>query len=279
MSRRHLLPTLLLVGCAGPHVPAPMPAMVYAVPAAVPVYAATDTVSYVIDAGDMGGVETRSGYTATMRLEFEPGDTGYRVTASLMHFAGTFSSAMAGSINASEKEVHGSFVVRLTPLGKADLAETPALSDTFQHVTSAKALIRNFFVRLPGRPVRAGDTWTDTIHDRDARADMTTDSRSILRATAAGDTSIDGRTLLLVRTRYESTVHMAGTSGGTEIAEHLQGTTTGTFLWDMKRHLLVERTERGRLDGTLGLPGMSVTGLPVHASVHRHVRLLSNTPD
>lgn len=279
MSRRRLLPTLLLVGCAGPHLPAPTPAIAYAVPAATPVYAATDTVSYVIDAGDMGGVETRSGYTATLRLAFQPDDSVYRVTARLVHFAGTFSSAMAGSVAASENDAHGPFVMRVTALGKADLVETPSLSDTFQHVTGAKALMRNFFVRLPGRSVHAGDTWTDTIHDRDAHPDMTTESRSILTATAAGDTTIGGRTLLLVRTRYENTVHMSGRSGDTEIAQHLQGVTTGTFLWDVKRHLLAERTERGRMDGALDLPGMNVTGLPVHATVYRHVRLLPETPD
>jgi hypothetical protein len=280
MSRRQLLlSVLLLVGCAGPRTPAPAPAVAYAAPATAPVYAATDTVQYVIQAGDMGGVETRSGYTATMRLAFEPDSGDYRVTATLVRFAGTFSSAMAGSVTADEKAVGGPFVVRVTPLGKADLVHAPSLSDAFEQVTGAEALVRNFFVRLPGRPVRAGDTWTDTIHNRDVGADMTTDSRSILTATVTGDTAVQGRTLLLVHTTYENTVHVSGASGGTEITQNLQGVTTGTFLWDVERHLLTERAERGRLDGTLDLPGMSVAALPVHASVYRHVRLLPATPD
>lgn len=280
MSRRHLLPSaLLLVGCAGPHAPAPAAAVVYVAPEVAPVYTSTDTVSYIIQAGDMGSVETRSGYGATMRLAFEPDSGGYRVTATLLHFAGTFSSAMAGSVTADEKAVGGPFVVQVTARGKADLVESPSLSDAFQQITGAEALVRNFFVRLPGRPVHAGDTWSDTIHNRDAGPDMSTDSRSILTATAAGDTMVQGRNLLLVRTHYENTVHVSGTSGGTEIAQHLQGVTTGTFLWDVQRHLLAERTERGRMDGTLDLPGMSVAGLPVHATVYRHARLLSQTPD
>lgn len=280
MSRRHLwISALLLAGCAGPHSPAPAPAVAYAAPATAPVYAATDTVQYTIEFGDTGGVETRSGYDATMRLAFEPDSGNLRVTATLQHFAGTFSSAMAGSVTADEKAVGGPFVIRVTPLGKADLVQSPSLSDAFQQVTGAEALVRNFFVRVPGRPVRAGDAWTDTIHNRDAGPGITTDSRSILTATAAGDTTVGGRTLLLVRTRYENTVHVSGNSGGTEIAQHLQGVTTGLFLWDAQRHLLAERTEHGRMDGTLDLPDMNVTGLPVHATVYRHVQLLSETPD
>lgn len=280
MSRSHLLPAvLLLVGCAGPRAPAPAPALAYAAPAAAPVYAATDTVHYVIEAGDMGGVETRSGYTARMRLAFAPDSGDYRVTATLLRFAGTFSSAMAGSVSADEKGVGGPFVVRVTPMGQADLVDAPTLSDDFQQVTGAEALVRNFFVRVPGRPVHAGDIWTDTINNRDVGGDMTTDSRSILTATAAGDTAIQGRTLLLVRTRYENTVHVSGNSGGTEITQRLHGVTTGTFLWDVERHLLAERTERGQMEGTLDLPGMNLTGLPVRAAVSRHVRLLPATPE
>jgi hypothetical protein len=279
MSRRHLLPSaLLLAGCAGPRSPAPAPAVVYAATKSAPVYAVSDTVHYVIQAGDRMGVDTRSGYTATMRLAFAPDSGDFRVTATLLRFAGTFSSAMARTVTADEKGVGGPFVLRVSPLGNVDMVDAPSLSEAFQQVTGAKALVRNFFVHLPGRPVHVGDTWTDTINNRDP-GDMTTDSRSILKATAAGDTVVQGRALLLVRTRYENTVHVSGTSGGTEIAQHLRGITTGTFLWDVARHLLTERTERGEMDGTLDLPGRGVTGLPVHATVYRHAQLLSRTPD
>ncbi len=280
MSRRRLLALALLpLGCAGPRAPAPVPAVAYATPSAPSVYAADDTVQYVIEAGDIGGMETRSGYAATMRLAFEPDSGDYRVTATLLHFAGTFSSAMAGSVTADEKAVGGPFIVRVTPAGKVDLVDSPSLTDPFQQITGAEALIRNFFVRVPGRPVQAGDVWTDTLDNRDTGPGMTTASRSILTATAAGDTTVQGRSLLLVRTRYVNTVHVSGTSGGTEVAQHLAGITTGTFLWDTRRHLLVERTEHGRMNGTLTLPGMSVAGLPVHATVYRHIRLLPDTPD
>ena len=273
-----LTAALVLAGCAGPHAPEPAPAVAYAAPA-TPVYAATDTVRYVIRAGDAGSVDTRSGYTATMRLDFQPDSGDYRVTATLLKFDGTFSSPMAGSATADEHGVQGPFVVRVSPLGHMDPVQAPALSDAFQQVTGAEALVRNFFVRLPGRPVHAGDTWTDTIMNQDTSAEMTTDSRSILTATAMGDTSVQGRTLLLVRTRYTNTVHVAGGSGTTRIDQRLQGTTTGTFLWDVGRHLLAERKEHGSLTGTLDLPAMNVAGLPVHAEVHRHVRLLRATPD
>lgn len=264
----------VLAACGGrAGTPSPERALAYVVPGVAPTYATADTMRFRIQAGGMGTMEVAVDYVATAQLTFEPAAGDYHVTVALLAFDGRFSNPMAGSVTADASGVEGPIVVKVSPRGETEVVEVPTTSTAFDQIAGAENLVRDFFVRLPDRPMEAGDTWTDTIRTRTENEQTLTISRSILTATIAGDTAVAGRTLLLIRTAYDNTMNLSGNSGGTEISQRLSGTTTGYFLWDAERGLLVERHEVGSLSGTLDLPGMGIGGMPVEATVKRNVRL------
>lgn len=277
MDRRGLSTLALtasLAACAGgPASPAPERALAYDVPEAAPTYSTADTMRFMIQAGDMGSVQIAVQYQGTAQLTFEPAAGDFNVTVSLVSFEGRFSNPMAGSLDSDASGLGGPIVVRVTSRGETELVEVPSVTDAFDQIAGPDELVRDFFVRLPGRPVEVGGTWTDTIRSRTEGAGTLTISQSILTATVDGDTTMAGRTLRLIRTVYDNTLNLSGTSGGTRVSQRLTGTTTGYFLWDMERRLLFERHEEGSLSGSLSLPDMGIDGLPVEATVKRVVRL------
>lgn len=269
-----LVLALAVTACGGgAGAPAPERSLAYGVPGVAPTYTTNDSMRFRIQAGGMGTMEIAVDYAATAQLAFEAAAGDYDVTVTLVAFDGRFSNPMAGSVTADASGVEGPIVVNVSPRGETEMVDVPTTSTAFEQIAGAENLVRDFFVRLPDRPVEAGDTWTDTIRTRTDNGQTLTISQSILTATVAGDTAVAGRTLLLIRTSYDNTMNLSGTSGGTEISQRLSGTTTGFFLWDPERGFLVERHEVGSLAGTLDLPGMGIGGMPVEATVKRNVRL------
>jgi hypothetical protein len=106
---------------------------------------------------------------------------------------------------------------------------------------------------------------------------MTTTNQIIVRSTLAGDSTVGGRQLKLIRS--EATIHttMGGSVQGMEIRQRLEGTTTATSLWDPARGVLVERIEFQNSNGTMDMPSMNMTGIPVTARGKGILRLHSGT--
>ncbi len=258
--------------CGGPEAPAPRPALAYAAGTEA-TYTFADTMRFAIEAGGMGDLEIDVAYRGTARIELAAGAGGLAATVDVLTFQGGFSNPMAGSVSADASDIDGPVRLRLSPRGETEIVELPSVTQAFEQVAGMEEIVRDLFVRLPGTPLDVGGTWTDTIRGREEDGETLTIRRSILTATVTADTTLAGRTLKVVETSYENTLNLSGTSGGTRISQRLSGTTTGTFLWDPDRALLVARREDGAMSGTLSLPEMGIDGLPVDATLARRVRL------
>jgi hypothetical protein len=129
------------------------------------------------------------------------------------------------------------------------------------------------FVRLPGRAVPSGTSWTDTVSINEETAGMSTAVRSIVISTLRGDTTVAGARLLVIDSNIDATQQVSGNNQGVEVRQNIAGTSNAVTLWDPARGVLVERREEGVLTGTMELPAMGMSGLPVNVRQSQVIRL------
>lgn len=260
----------LLGACApaGPRGPAPA-SLAYTLPATSPVsYTAADTGSF-----DLQVAKVEIASSARIELGFHPAGEKLRVTARFADFDGRFSNSMGGTIRADESDVQGEFVAEVDRRGRVEVVQMPELSDQFRAVAGSQNVMLDLFVRLPGRPIEPGVAWTDTIRGEETNEGLTSRRESLVTSTWSGDTVVAGQTLRVITSRESNTLTISGSSEGVELRQQLSGTSTARTLWDPARALLVERVAAGELKGTLDLPAMGMTGIPVQASVRERLEL------
>lgn len=262
----------VLTGCGGPSLPTP-DGLAYGPPDPDPVtYTFDDTTAVTIEGGT-GPMEVVTAYSGTAELDFREWPRDRRVAVRFPRFRGSFRDPTRARSVVDESAIDGVFAVRLDPGGQVAVVDTPALADPLPDIVGPEALIRTLFVHLPAASVDVGATWADTVTTAEQMAGTRRATRSVIVSTLAGDTIVDGRRLLVIRTEAENTVRVTGVSGGVEVEQQLTGVTEGTTLWDDRSHRLVERWARGSLEGTLVFPGVEMAPLPVRAVRHGVVRL------
>jgi hypothetical protein len=273
-----------LGGCAPPGPPPPFAAapddLAYGLPTPSPLcYAVADTARFTVDSGAMGRMSVSAAYAAVVELELgagqdAAGQDAMEARARVHSLRGGFEpqSQPAQAVDASD--LAGEFRLTLDARGRTEVLESPVLTARLLDVTSAESMVRPLFVQLPGRPAGVGDAWTDTIVSVENGPDARSTVRTVITTTILGDTVVDGRTLLRLRTRAENHMEMEGRSGGVLVRQLLTGTTEGSVLWDPHFRMLIERGETGSLAGTLAMPAAGVADVPLSATVRRHVRLL-----
>jgi hypothetical protein len=269
---------LLIAICAGacakaapppPAAPVPLVALAYATSAAQPVrYSLSD--SLVFEA-QMARTEVAS--KGIFELTVAPDSASRaRVTARVIDFEGRFTNGVVGaSTTADERGVGGSFRITLTPRGEVLDLRRPTMTPEFQQVSRSGDIVRSLFLRLPGKGVALGASWTDTIRASETDEGMTTVNQSVVTSTWVRDTLVDTRTLRIIESRAQNTVDVTGATPAGAMRQHLAGTSTARTLWDAERDLLVTRTSGGELTGTLEVPQMGA--IPVRAQIRSRIAL------
>lgn len=235
-------------------------------------YTFTDTAVFTIEAA-LGPMEVVTGQAGTAELDFRSWRSDGRVVVRFPRWRGIFRNPTQGSRTADESDIGGPFTLHLSPVGRLEVVDTPSLSDAVLDIAGPEGLVRPLFVQLPARSVDRGARWVDTLTTIEESAGTRSVIRSRITSTLEGDTMVAGRRLLRIRTLAENSVEVTGVSGGVEIAQRLEGTTSGWVLWDDDAHLLVERASSGTLRGTLELPGLDVDPMPVRAELRRTASL------
>lgn len=267
---------LALTACAGGFGPDALGAhpLQYDVPTENPAtYAFTASTAFSIDAGPIGTMRVGSEQTGLAELSFRPDPAGVESTIRIIEYAGRFENPNQGALDVDESDIGGSWTVRVDNRGRVEVVDAPRISGPAADLAAEQNMIRPFFPLLPGGVAEPGATWLDTVTTNERTGRTTSRWRSVIRSTLAGDTVIDGRWLVVVRTESATTMEIEGSSGGLEVIQRLAGTTLGTILWDPAAALLVTRTEGGEMEGTLELPGTGFPGLPVSGTVRRTVSL------
>lgn len=102
-------------------------------------------------------------------------------------------------------------------------------------------------VRLPGRELRIGETWQDTLRFDGEVEGQRIDVTMITRGTYRGDTTVAGALLNVLEVNGTMDMKMSGFAAGAgmQIDATVRNESRETVLWDSSRHVVVQRTLAG----------------------------------
>jgi hypothetical protein len=266
---------LPLAACAPPPVetPAPLRLLAYA-PAAEPhLYEVADTVR-ITTGGTLGNAVIDIVYEAVVELALRlaAGDS-LVATLRVDSFAGSLRNAAVGEVLATAADVDGPFTIVLDSRGRGDLRVVPPVTEAFRQVAGVEGFVRPFFITLPPEAVAGGASWTDTLRVVEAADGVRTESETVILSEVAGDTVIGGRTFAVLSSRTTTVTMITGQSEGVPFVQQLTGSGRSRAIWDPERGVLVDRTAEESLSGTMDVPDLDVTGLPLTVTVRRRLLL------
>jgi hypothetical protein len=208
-----------------------------------------DTSFMDVDAGGQPMQATMAS-AATLAAAFARSADGVRVTFDLKDLSATVGNPM-GSQSADESGITGSLVVDFDRRGAATVVSQPQLTETASQFYQPLSVAHGIFPRLPGRGVAAGDTWTDTIRYEGAQGPGSVKATMVITYTVAGDSVVDGRSLVKIAMKGTSESSATGVITGMDFSQAVAGSLSGWVLWDQGRGLLVESLTDGDGRGTM----------------------------
>ena len=263
--------SLALAACAtGSSAP---PALAYRLPdPGEMAYTAGDSLSIGINALGQT-LELTMNSTASYGVTFGPGTgDGLQVTLTLRDLEAQVTLPMAGPMVVDEEIVQGDLVLALSRRGDVTILESPEVEEAASAFFAGPTIAHSFFPALPGRAVRAGDTWVDTVSFANDGDTGESSQRSILTYTVVGDSVVDGRAL--VEIAFEGTQEMRQTMAlqGADVEQETNLAVEGSVLWDLQRGLMFERESVSRGTGTVRIAAMPEP-LPTRVEARSRVRL------
>lgn len=267
---------MLAAGCSssGPGSPAPGgAALAYTQPTSGPLsYQVGDTAVVTMDI--MGNpVQINMMSQAVVGLSLDPVGDGLAGTLTFASLSGEMSNSMGPGLSVGDADKPGPTRLTVDPRGMVTVTSKPEISSTLAQVLGSETYVQRMFVRLPGRVVPPGTSWTDTVSVNEETAGMSTAVRSVVTSTLRGDTTVAGARLLVIDSKIDATQQVSGMNQGVEVHQNIAGTMNAVTLWDPARGVLVERREEGVLTGTMELPAMGMSGLPVNVRQMQVIRL------
>jgi hypothetical protein len=262
--------------CAGggsPGTPGPDAPLAYGVAPASPlIYETADTMTIDMDIGGTA-VQVSARSDATMEATFTRAGDALQAEIRYTAMSGSFANSMGPSMPISNADIPDVATLRLARNGEVSGVEVPEASEAFRQIFGAESSYRRLFVRLPARAVQPGEMWTDTVSTTEDIGAMTSESTQIVTSTLTGDTLVAGRRLQVITSDITGTTRVAGVNQGMEIRQLLNGSSSAVTLWDPARGAIVERIETGTAQGSMELPSMGMTGLPIQMNSTSVMRL------
>lgn len=254
-----VLATLTAAACGGTVPSSGPPGLAIGVPSPSSVtYLTGDTVVADVDVGGQS-MQVQIANAATLGATFRGRGDGVEVTLAVREFRGQMANPMA-SASADARGISGPLVFTLDRRGIATVVSMPALSGSAAELFTPLELAHGFFPRLPGRAVAVGGSWTDTIQYSGAQGPGSVSATVVMTYTVAGDTTVDGRSLVKVLAEGTSRTGASGVTTGMDFEQNVVGSVRGWFLWDQNRRLLVESFTES--DGT-GAMNVSAAPFPM----------------
>ena len=229
--------TVSLAACGGG--PSGPPGLAYGLPSPTSVsYVMTDTSLMDIDAGGQA-MQATMGSAATFGATFARAADGVQVSLEVRDLVATMGNPM-GSQSADESGITGPLVVRLDRRGAVTVISQPQLTETAGQFFQPLGVAHGMFPRLPGRAAAVGESWTDTITYEGAQGPGSVKALSVMTYTVAGDTLVEGRSLVKIAVKGTSESSATGVITGMDFTQAVAGSLTGWVLWDQQRSLVVE---------------------------------------
>ena len=230
--------------------------LAYRVPTpATAIYEVTDTLNQTMNTP--GGVMTATlAVVVTLATTFEADPGGVRVTGRLESVTASMSGPMGS--DTQEPSVTGDLVFVLGGRGDVAVVSEPGFGSPAGAATPLQGLPYELFPALPGSEVEAGASWVDTVTWSTSGPDGQATNTVVYTYTLAGDTVVDGRTLLNIAISGDVEVEGTMNTPGGSMQQSFSGTNTGFALWDTEAGRLhsmeINRDQRG----TMRVPGQSI---------------------
>ena len=224
-------------------------------------YSMADTAFMDIDAGGQA-MQASMASAATLGATFARAADGVQVTFELEDLAATVGNPM-GSQSADESGVTGPLVVSFDRRGAATVISQPQLTETASQFYQPLSVAHGIFPRLPGRAAAVGETWTDTIRYEGTQGPGTVKALWVITYVVAGDTVVDGRSLVKITMKGTTESSTGGVITGMDFTQAITGSLDGWVLWDQQRGLLVESYADSDGRGT-----MEVSAAPFPLGLH-----------
>jgi len=215
------------------------PALAFGLPDPVAVtYVTGDTSTLDIDAGGQT-MQAQVASISTLAATFSKATDGVQVSLELKDLSATMSNPMATQ-SADESGITGPLVLNLDRRGVATVVSEPQMTDAASQYFQPLPLAHGLFPRLPGRAAAMGESWTDTIRYEGKQGPGSVSAQSVITHAVAGDTVVDGRSLVKLTMQGTTESSASGVITGMDFTQKLSATVTGWVLWDQGRKLMVE---------------------------------------
>lgn len=233
---------------------APLPAVVS--------FTTVDTLESTTSGFPMGDMKTTGTIHSVSELRFTPVDDGFAVTATLRELSGVMNTPMGSMPLSIDDGVAVELTMGTTGPDPEDMpasfSATPAPGASAAEMMGPARAVAGI-IGLPGRELRLGESWADTVHMSPTVEGMTMEMTIVTHGTYAADTIVDGRTLNVLRISGEMTTKATGSMQGTEINQDMTSTSDDTVLWDSARHIPLFRRGVSEMRSESLLPQQGMT--------------------
>lgn len=149
------------------------------------------------------------------------------------------------------------FVLLFDPRGRVTTLSAPHFPAAFEGVSDLTKQFHEFFPRLPGTPLAAGFTWTDTVARADSGAGKYFRSRIVEEHEVGGDTLVAGRHLVVIRSRQHINYESGGPVPGQPLRSDIRssGDATQIVLFDTSAGAFFSKRRTGTLSGMVSYVG------------------------
>lgn len=207
-------------------------------------------------------------------VELNPLGRGVDAKLSVMELEATISNPMGAPVVLDQNSITGALEFTLDRFGNAALLREPDVDDAAVQMFSGATVAHGFFPGLPGRSVKRGDVWVDTVS-----FDAGTDSRvhsemSVLTYAVAGDTVINGRALLVLNTAGTRKSQFDMNMQGMSVTQSSDVRIEGYVLWDYDESVMFESRRSITGEGTVSIP-VAPFPLPIRIEANEHTLLQS----
>jgi len=118
--------------------------------------------------------------------------------------------------------------------------------------------IKHLFPFVPADPVEQGETWTEEYTISKSEEDRTSATTISATYTLAGETTYRDEACVEIDSEASITLKAQGTMRGSPFKMNATGTLTGKIYFAYDRNMMLERTQEGKLEGTVESMGMTI---------------------
>ena len=206
-----------------------------------------------------GEIQVSAEQDGTLAIVRMPGDSAHAWFESLSLVA---QSPQGEQKPSTDGVLRKPFRLSFDARGRVKLLEAPAIPQELAAFGDLANEFTDLLLRLPAKPLRIGQTWTDTLTRADSTADRRLNATSIATYKVEKDTVVNGTSALLVRMTEHTNVHAEGpvpNQPGARTDVTMEGNDAGFYIFAPKTGRMLARRRTGKLAGDVNIPAAGMT--------------------